>query len=286
MTTPAQPAGASEPPKAPAEAAPASEQPPTAGPAAAQAQPAVKPAAQPQPEKAKNAPMSDNKKQPTKKEPSEKAFLTRVRQATRATKRSVWTALGFEGEFDDKTFDAKLAAYQKAKAEGGGDDDGAAAEKVAESKQKIVALEAKVAELSKKLAKATKDAEAKAAELEDFKAEHEIREAARSVGIVDADYAVDAFRRHAASTPEGKESPQPSAFFEDLKKDPKRKHLFQAIDVTAGPQKTTQQADGAPAAAPPAPTDGGQPPAVDVRTMSKKDFNAHTAAQYGYRAGA
>lgn len=228
--------------------------------------------------------MSDNK-QPKKKEPSEKAFLTRVRQATRATKRSVWAALGFEGEFDDKAFEEKLAAYQKAKAEGGEDDAGTA-DKVAAAKQKITTLEAKVVELGKRLAKATKDVEAKTSELEDFKAEHEIREAARSVGIVDADYAVDAFRRHAATTPEGKESPQPSAYFEELKKDPKRKHLFQAIEVAAGPQKTNQQqADGAPAAAPPNPTDGGQPPAVDAMKMSKKDFNAHSAT-YGFRAGA
>lgn len=280
MTAPAQPAGASEPPKAPAQEAAASEQPPTAAPADAQPIHAA-PATATTREKAKNAPMTVEAK-PKKKDPSEKAFLSRVRQANRADRRKIWTALGFEGEFDDKAFDEKLAAFQKARADGdAGEGD---ADKLAEAKTKIQALETKVAELSKRLAKATKEAEVKTAELEDFKAEHEIREAARAVGIVDADYAVDAFRRHASATPEGKESPQPSAYFEEMKKDPKRKHLFQPIEVAAGPQKTTQQAEGAPPAAPP-PAEGGNPTAVDAMKMSKKDFNAH-AAQYGYRAGA
>ena len=49
---------------------------------------------------------------PKKKKPGAEAVLSRARQMVRAEKRKLWEQLGFEGEFDEAGFVAKLAALK------------------------------------------------------------------------------------------------------------------------------------------------------------------------------
>ena len=253
------------------------------------------------------------------KKPGAEAILARARQMVRQEKRKLWTTLGFEGEFSEADFDAKIGELAKAKdakpAEGAGA--GAADKQVAAEnaklKAKLLAAQRerrriwaalklgdeyddakfgeKLAEYARQTSALRKEVEGKARALEDLKIEQQIQEAARASGFVDPEYGTDLYRRHVAALPEDKEPPEVSAFFEELRKDAKRKHLFEPARVPAGPR---------PAGAGPKEDDNNQPDAearraapaasptngeVDVTKMSGRDFARYRRDTYGYAPG-
>lgn len=252
-----------------------------------------------------------------KKQPGAEAVLARARQMVRQEKRKLWTTLGFEGEFSEAEFDAKVGALaaQKAQspAEGAGGGDKALAAENVKLKARLVAAQRerrkvwaalklgdeyddakfgeKLLEYAKQASALRKEVEGKARELEDFKIEHQIKEAARASGFVDPDYGTDLYRRHVAGLKEDAEPPAVEAFFEELRKDAKRKHLFEPARVPAGPRpagadtKGKDETDNQPGegrAAPPASSTNGD---ADVSKMSGRDFARYRRETYGFAPG-
>ena len=172
---------------------------------------------------AKKAPMAKNKKA------SNETVLARARQMARAEKRKIWAALGFEGDFDEVKFTENVEQLAAAKSASKSTTE-VLGSKAKEVEAENARLKAKLHDATKKLAQAAKELEQKKAEVDDVKIEHEIQREAAARGIVDLDYATDLYRRAVKTAPENAEPPAVGAFFEELKKDSKRKHLFGAVE--------------------------------------------------------
>lgn len=240
------------------------------------------------PEKETKAPAMSKKS----KKPSNETVLARARQMARAEKRKIWAALGFEGDFDEAKFAENVERLAASKSET------RSATEVLGSKAKEVEaenarLKAKLVDAQKKLALASKELEAKKGEIDDVKIEHEIQREAAARGITDLDYATDLYRRAVKTAPEDQEPPAVAAFFEELKKDSKRKHLFGAVEVLAGPKeaqpqqivKPTEPSKEALHAATPKPGGVVPPAEFDSTKLSQKEFRDHLRQTYAYAPG-
>lgn len=235
-----------------------------------------------------------------KREPSAEAVLSRARRIARKELRPIAAMLGVE-EFDNasivKALKEKLEAVTQQPATPEASQQGPdRASEIADLKVRIRDLEKEKQELETsnlKLERARRNAEVT---LEKMQVEIELREEARSAGVVDTDYALDLLRRHAQKSPDAEIDPK--SFFEGLKKDPTKRALFERSDVPAGPApvgnqqpQQPQQQTQAPAQRPGeqlAPKPGEQPQKgedLNVEGLSKRDFNKLTEQKYGFRPG-
>ncbi len=267
--------------------------------AAPEGQPAERPA-EPKPKRIPMAKPKTNRNKPA----SDEAVLSRARRMARKELKKVATALGME-EYDEEEINKRLAEMTSTRS------DNQSALERADGRTKGLEdqngdLRGKVSQLQRDLTESKRKAVVAQEELDEFKVVHEIAEAAFRVGLRDADYAVELFRRHANKLPDG-EDPDVDAYFEGLKNDPEKKYLFKEETVTAGPKpadaapqqtpvqpsQQTQQPghQGAPQGqnsipdqgAPNPANPGGQPKEVNVLEMNPREFSDHTAKEYGFR---
>lgn len=122
--------------------------------------------------------------------------------------------------------------------------------------------------------------------------EERIKGFAMAAGITDPDnldFALQRYMRTAATTPQGKEPPQPEAFFAGMRE--KQSFLFSNIPAAAAPAPAVKPSVPV-TTSPPASTAPGAPPlvestkpstspAVDVNKMSPREFADHKRQAYG-----
>lgn len=262
---------------------------------------------------AKNAKKTTTRRTPQKrsKPASNEAVLSRARRMAKKELKKVAVALGLE-EYDEETVNSALDEMRKAREEN------MTVLERTEGRNKSLEeqnneLRSKLSQAQHELTKTQKELEEAQQDLTDFQVESEIEKCALAVGIRDTDYAIDLFRRWAADQPDDTEL-DANAYFEGLKKDPNRRHLFIEEEVTAGPTPpgdTTQQQQqpgGQPQqqqqqqpgqqgqsqgqsnlpdqGAPPPANPGGQPDKPsDALSMNPKEFSDHASSKYGYRPG-
>lgn len=237
---------------------------------------------------------------------SEDTVISRARRMHRSEMRKVATALGLDG-YDPETFQKKLEELKKAREEGMTTSD-RAEKALQEMKQRNVELEAKLLSVSSDVARHKKDLTLAQRDRQKLETEYEIRQTASRAGLDDLDYGLHLLRGHIKNLPpeqQGLDDTAVKAFFEGLKKDPDKRHLFRDERVSAGPktleqQRTAQQPNangqqtqigqsGLPpqGAPPPAPagSSGATKPA-DAIDMSRRDFRNHARERYGYSPGA
>lgn len=233
----------------------------------------------------------NQQRQPIKKNRDELVGFQLMKKM-KQEKRKIWSALGFEGEFNDEKFAQNVQALaEKSKQTGQAavENEGRAKELSQENGQ----LKAKVSELQAKLTKANRELESKTVELEDLKINQEIATAANEVGFLDPEYAIELCRRHSRNLQDGQDL-DPVKFFQDMKKDPKMKNFFHAENVAAGPrpaaeiqqpgQQGTTQGQNPPQPKPAAAAVSSNEPNVDK--MSRQEFSKHAREAYGYSPGA
>jgi hypothetical protein len=254
--------------------------------------------------------MATKPKKPTPNKPrrkaSEDAVLSRARRMFRSEMKKVATALGFE-EYDEASFNEKIEEMTKAR-----DDNLSMSERQSNQLQALEAEKSKLLGekqvLQTELTKSKRDLAAMEKEHESFKVEQELRDVARQTGIRDPDYALHLLKKHCNTLPEDQE-PDVPAFFEGLKKDATKRHLFEVEDVAAGPKPVAEQTvtapqqqpqqpqaqpQGAPQAGqpnqppqpPPKPAAaGGAPTSPNALEMSDADYRNYAKEKYGYTPG-
>lgn len=251
----------------------------------------------------KEAAMPKNKNnKPNRKPPNkvtEEAVLSRARRMMRSQMKKVAQVLGME-EYDEAKFNEKVDELAKAQEEKKSvleRFESRASNLDEENKE----LRQKIAELDAQLAKERGARESLEHQIETSKLEGDIREAAVAAGIRDVDYGIELFKRHCREIPDEQEdNVDPTRFFEDLKKDPKRRAIFTEETVPAHPPSAAERLAGnktIPQGAPqgdqpttpsPAPKPaGGQPGAevIDALSMNPRQFADHSSQKYGYRPG-
>lgn len=240
-------------------------------------------------------------KKPQRKQRSqnvEETIVARARRMARSQLRKVAAAIGMEGEFSEEAFNAKITELAKAQEEKQSvveRIEGRANTYEEENKE----LRQRIAELQVEKAAATRKAEAHERELFNHQLESEIKEDAIAAGVADVEYGIELFKRYARDLPEDQEGEiDVKKFFEELKKDPKKRALFQPEEVTAHPPSAADRAaanqqpghqgatQGQTSQAAPKPA-GGQNGVeeVDAVKMSPQQFADHAMAKYGYRPG-
>jgi hypothetical protein len=248
----------------------------------------------------KPAPKPTSKAEPKKptqkkggKPASEEAVLVRAKRMYRGKLRQVWEALGKDGPLDEEALDGELKRLVEERESQMGDRE--------RQESRLAKIEEQNAELRTKLASAQAAAEkaekARATEQqrrEHVEIEHEIRDVARDAGVRDGDYALHLFRSHVKGLGDDQDV-DPRQFFESLKKDDSKRHLFREEPVKAGP--STLEKDQQQQATPPGQPNQPQPqpkPAVagaqsngpdDALALDKRSFNQRTADKYGFRPG-
>ena len=272
-----------------------------------QPEPKPEPKAETKPNKGAGMAAKPKPQNKPKRKASEDAVLSRARRMFRSEMKKISKALGFE-EYDEVTFNSKIEEMTKAR-----DDNLSMSERQTNQLQTIEAEKSKLLGekqvLQAELTKAKRELASSESTHENFKVEQELRDTARQHGIRDPDYALHLLKKHCNKLPEGEEPDVPT-FFEDLKKDATKRHLFEVEDVPAGPkpivdasqqqqqqqqpQQPQAQPQGAPQAgqpnqppqAPPKPVaPGGAPAAPNALEMSDKDYREYVKGQYDYTPG-
>jgi hypothetical protein len=234
--------------------------------------------------------MTTEKKKNTKRSASEEAVVSRARRMAKAQLKSVAAALGLDS-YDEKAVAEKVAELKASRESGMGEGEKLAARtkeleaKLAESHKKNMTAKAELLKLQKQAERAQSDKQR--AEIE-----HKISDAARGAGCVDPEYAIHLFRQHVLS--QGPHKDNPAIFFDSLKKEPGKTHLFQSVSVGAGaqPVKGSNRSDAqiTPDTSPPAPAAGGaagqKEDSEQVEKLNPAEFNRRTQDRYGYRPGA
>lgn len=240
------------------------------------------------------------------KNPSEEAFMSRVRREARKTKKQIWDALGLEGDFKEEAFDEHLSQLKKTA------DEGRSAVERLDSRaealeEKNAQLRAQNAKLQGELNKKTKEAQQLEEKFTTYQAEQEVRAIAQSAGVLPKAmrYGLNLFKEFLDTVPEDQEVQEEDVrkFFEGLKRDRSNRYMFREEDVSAGPESLAEEQareeqhqitgqQGAPqgqipsqgAPKPPAPA-AGQDEAPDALKMTRQEYVQHAKEKYGYTPG-
>lgn len=227
--------------------------------------------------------MTKQTKKPGKKHASEASVLARAKRLARAELKKVAEALGLEN-FDEATFQAKLAELKSARESGMGDAEKHAS-RVRELESKL--LEQKRAVLEAKTQAARLQKQIKQVEVEKTRSsiEAKIAEAAKLAGVRDSNYATHLFREHVLSN--GAHKSDPNLFFESLKKETDKAFLFEPKTVGAGVQQKLPRADAhskIETTQPEPKINTGAPEEKDtVDEMNPAEFAKRTREKYGFR---
>lgn len=240
------------------------------------------------------------RKPKSNREPSDEAVLSRARRLAKKQMTPMLEALGLTADASQEQIQEALSGLTKARQENMG--------AVERAEEKLRQAEAKLEE-EKAL---RKEAEAKASglesqveelqgELEYMQADFTFRSAARKLGVVDEDYAMELLKRKLNSMPDDAEIEDDFAeqFFQGLKEDKSKSYLFGEVETPAGPSPASNQdaidsggtppGDGNPAPEnqpDPNPSPAGKPePEEDVSELDRRAFNRRTYQKYGYRPG-
>ena len=265
--------------------------------------PPVEPPAAPsaEPDKPKEAPVAAKPKpnkpsaKPNKRRSaSGEAVLSRARRMYRSQMKKVAQALGFD-EYDEATFNAKIEEMtQSQQASLSTSERQAGQLKEVETSRSHLLGEKQ--SLQTELNKARRGLQAAEKQLENFRIEVKLRETARDAGIRDPDYALHLLMKHSDELPEGQE-PDVPAFFENLKRDASKRHLFNEESVPAGPRPVAEQQPNQPAQPtgepqsqqvpqpPPKPAGPAGAEMPNALEMDDQTYNAHLKERYGYTRG-
>lgn len=231
------------------------------------------------------------------------SVLQRANRMARAKLKPLAEALGLPSDFKLEQLEEHVGKIKADREAGMGDEEKRKAvedglrRQVAGLQGKLDASELRASRLAEQVTALQGEKEELAGQVEATKADAEITVAAINAGLVDTDYGKELLRREIAKLTEDPPEGYVSKFFEGLKKDPSRAHLFKEVTVPAGPTRerppegTTGNAPAATVVAgeapraPVAPKPEGGNKSPDVSKMSKPEFSRHLRETHGFVAG-